>query len=60
MPPKHRKDHTPTHMGQDAAAPLREAVRSFVLACAAREARGQGAQHSSMLVHVTRFTLVQC
>ena len=60
MPPKHRKDHTPTHMGQDALPPsLREAVRSFVLACAAREARGQGAQHSSMLVHVTRFTLVQ-
>ena len=60
MPQKHQKDHAPVHMGQDVLPPsLREAVRSFVLACAAREARGQGAQHSSMLVHVTRFTLVQ-
>lgn len=60
MPPKHQKDHAPAHMGQDALPPsLREAVHSFVLACAAREARGQGAQHSSMLVHVTRYTLVQ-
>lgn len=60
MPPKHQKDHSPAHMGQDALPPsLREAVHSFVLACAAREARGQGDEHSSMLVHVTRFTLVQ-
>ena len=60
MPPKHQKDHSPAHMGQDALPPsLREAVQSFVLACAAREARGQGDEHSSMLVHVTRFTLVQ-
>ena len=60
MPPNHQKDHSPAYMGQDALPPsLREAVHSFVLACAAREARGQGAQHSSMLVHVTRYTLVQ-
>ncbi|MCL5967767.1 MAG: Z1 domain-containing protein [Betaproteobacteria bacterium] len=60
MPPKHPKDHAPAHMGQDILPPsLRSAVLSFVLACAAREARGQGAKHSSMLVHVTRYTLVQ-
>lgn len=60
MPPRHKKEHSPAHMGQDALPPsLRKALHSFVLACAAREARGQGAQHSSMLVHVTRFTLVQ-
>ena len=60
MPSKHSKDHAPAHMGQDVLPPsLREAVHSFVLACAAREARGQGADHTSMLVHVTRFTLVQ-
>lgn len=60
MPPKHPKDHAPAHMGQDGLPPsLRSAVLSFVLACAAREARGQGANHSSMLVHVTRYTLVQ-
>jgi hypothetical protein len=60
MPPKHQKDHSPVHLGQDVLPPsLREAIQSFVLACAAREVRGQGAEHSSMLVHVTRFTLVQ-
>lgn len=60
MPPKHQKDHVPVHMGQDQLPPsLRSAIYSFVLACAAREARSQGAEHSSMLVHVTRFTIVQ-
>jgi hypothetical protein len=38
---------------------LREAIRAFVLTCAARAARGQGTNHSSMLVHVTRFVDVQ-
>ncbi|MES2934822.1 MAG: Z1 domain-containing protein [Pseudomonadota bacterium] len=60
MPPKHPKDYVPVHMGQDVLPPsLRAAIYSFVLACAAREARDQGAKHSSMLVHVTRYTLVQ-
>jgi len=60
MPPGHAKDHAPAHMGQDMLPPsLREAVHSFVLACAAREARGQGVEHSSMLIHVTRYNLVQ-
>lgn len=60
MPPKHNKEHIPLHAGLDAVPPsLREAVCSFVLACCAREIRGQGAEHSSMLIHVTRFNLVQ-
>ena len=60
MPPKHNKLHAPSHLGQDILPPsLRQAVYSFVLACAARTVRGQGAKHSSMLVHVTRYTLVQ-
>ncbi len=60
MPPKHHKDHAPAHMGQDVLPPsLRASIYSFVLACAARQVRGQGSKHSSMLVHVTRFTLVQ-
>ena len=47
-------------MGQDILPPsLKEAVYSFALACAARTVRGQGMKHSSMLVHVTRFTMVQ-
>lgn len=60
MPPKHDKTHVPAYMGIDAVPPsLREAVCSFVLSCAARTCRGQGNAHSSMLVHVTRFTAVQ-
>jgi hypothetical protein len=60
MPPKHPKDHDPSHLGQDVLPPsLRTAIHSFVLTCAAREVRGQGAEHSSMLVHVTRYTQVQ-
>jgi hypothetical protein len=38
---------------------LAEAIRSFVYACAVRKLRGQGSKHSSMLIHVTRFTSVQ-
>ena len=60
MPPKHNKDHTPIFAGQEALPPsLKGALCAFVLACAARVCRGQGDEHSSMLVHVTRFTNVQ-
>ncbi len=60
MPPKHNKEHVPLHGGNDDVPPsLRKAVWAFALACAVREIRGQGGQHSSMLVHVTRFNLVQ-
>lgn len=60
MPPKHKKTHVPTHNGQEVIPPsLREAINAFVLACAARELRGQGDQHSSMLIHVTRYVDVQ-
>jgi len=60
MPPRHNKDHVPLHGGRDMVPPsLKEAISSFVLACAARVCRGQGSDHSSMLIHVTRFNLVQ-
>ncbi|MFV9475530.1 Z1 domain-containing protein [Advenella sp. RU8] len=60
MPTKHKKDHIPTYQGEDTLPPsLREAIQSFLLTCAARVCRGQKAKHCSMLVHVTRFTLVQ-
>lgn len=60
MPPKHRKTHVPIYDGQERVPPtLREAICVFVLACATRVLRGQGAAHSSMLVHVTRFVDVQ-
>ena len=38
---------------------LTGAMRAFILACAARAARGQDGQHNSMLIHVTRFVNVQ-
>jgi hypothetical protein len=60
MPAKHKTDHVPLWQGNDEVPPsLRTAVASFVLACAARQLRGQGRQHSSMLVHVTRYNSVQ-
>ena len=60
MPPKHKPTHEPLYEGQETVPPsLHEAIHSFVLACAVRELRGQGKQHSSMLVHVTRYVDVQ-
>lgn len=60
MPPKHKKTHEPLYEGERTVPPsLHEAIHAFVLACAVRELRGQGSQHSSMLVHVTRYVDVQ-
>ncbi|ROO39942.1 endonuclease [Pseudomonas sp. AF76] len=60
MPPKHKKIHVPTYNGQESIPPsLHEAICAFILACAVRELRGQGVEHSSMLVHVTRYVDVQ-
>ncbi len=51
----HKKDAAPGRLPTS----LREAVRAFLLVCAARVARGQIDVHNSMLVHVTRFVDVQ-
>jgi Z1 domain len=60
MPPKHKKTHVPVHNGQETVPlSLRNAIHSFVLACASRELRAQGGEHSSMLIHVTRYVAVQ-
>jgi Z1 domain len=60
MPPKHKKEHQPLYRGAAHLPPsLKEAVDAFLLACAVRQLRGQDREHSSMLVHVTRFTAVQ-
>ncbi|WP_227658055.1 Z1 domain-containing protein, partial [Klebsiella pneumoniae] len=40
-------------------ASLVEAIQAFILTCCIRQLRGQQNEHSSMLVHVTRFNLVQ-
>lgn len=60
MPPKHNTSHIPTYNGQETIpTSLRNAIYSFVLACATRTLRGQGDKHSSMLIHVTRYVDVQ-
>jgi len=56
MPDRHRKAWVPP---EPLPGSLREAIRAFVLTCAARRARGQVSEHNSMLVHVTRFQDVQ-
>jgi hypothetical protein len=55
IPSGHKKDHVVPELPHS----LRQAIRSFVLSCAARAARGQGDKHCSMLIHVTRFNAVQ-
>ena len=56
----HKNGHRPRWKGDDRVPDsLAEAIRSFVYACAIRKLRGDGAKHSSMLIHVTRFTSVQ-
>lgn len=56
LPPKHKKDFT---VSADLPASLREALRCFLLVVAARMALGQDKEHTSMLVHVSRFNDVQ-
>ena len=55
IPDKHKKEFIPGALPES----MHQALRSFILACAARRARGQGGEHNSMLIHVTRFTDVQ-
>jgi hypothetical protein len=55
MPDKHKKDHVPGEL----PGSIKEAIRAFILCCAARIVRGQENEHNSMLVHVARFTAVQ-
>lgn len=60
MPPKHKANWHPVWDGApQLPESAREAVRSFLFACAVRQLRGQGAKHSSMLIHVTRYVDVQ-
>lgn len=60
MPHRHRNGHIPRHKGINAITPsLAEAINAFLIASAIRKLRGQGAEHSSMLIHVTRFNSVQ-
>lgn len=55
LPMKHKIDHQIDAL----PASLTEAVRTFIIARAIRNARGQQGEHASMLVNVSRFTDVQ-
>lgn len=60
VPQKHKPSLMPRFSVEEELPPsLERAILDFVLAGAARAARGQGDEHHSMLVHVTRFVEVQ-
>jgi hypothetical protein len=60
MPLKHKNGYIPQINGERVLPQsVMEAIHAFVLACAARRLRGQGKEHCSMLVHVTRFNSIQ-
>jgi hypothetical protein len=55
LPLKHTKEDRLEELPET----LREAMRCFVLATAVRLLRGQGSDHSSMMINMTRFVAVQ-
>ena len=55
IPDRHKTTHQPGPLPES----LREAIRLFVMVCAARACRGDAEVHNSMLVHATRFVNVQ-
>ena len=55
IPARHRTDLIVDDIPQS----MTEAIKSFLLVCAARRIRQEGSPHNSMLVHVTRYTIVQ-
>lgn len=56
VPDQHDKTLRPRCNGEDHIPPsLERAIDAFLLACAARAARGHDRAHNSMLVHVSRF-----
>lgn len=56
MPTGHKNGHLPSI---ELPASLVEAIDAFMLGCAVRLLRGQQGEHTSMLIHVTRFNSVQ-
>nr|HID58985.1 endonuclease [Desulfobacterales bacterium] len=55
IPDKHRKNLIVGELPES----MIDAIKSFLLSCAARSLREEGPPHNSMLIHVTRFTAVQ-
>lgn len=54
IPTNHRKDFAIMELPPS----LYEAIRHFMINIGIRNLRGQGDKHNSMLVHITRFTMV--
>ena len=55
LPNVHKKDLVVDNLPES----MKEAIRAFIIVCAARAARGTTHEHNSMLIHVTRFVNVQ-
>lgn len=55
VPHKHKADHCPEHLPES----LMDAVDSFIISSAIRWYRGQSRKHNTMLIHCTRYNLVQ-
>jgi hypothetical protein len=55
IPEVHRKEL----IVKDLPLSMKEALKTFIISCSVRGIRKDGTPHNSMLIHVTRFTMVQ-
>ena len=55
IPDKHNKELVIGTLPES----MKYAIKSFLLSCAARSIRKEGTPHNSMLIHVTRYVVVQ-
>ncbi|MBK5719543.1 Z1 domain-containing protein [Dysgonomonas sp. Marseille-P4677] len=58
VPQGHKKDDDKPSFS-DIPESLKTAIKCFIVTCAIRIARGQGAKHNSMLIHISRFQMWQ-
>jgi hypothetical protein len=56
VPDRHKRDdQLPVSVPES----LKTAIKCFILTCAIRRLRGQGDEHNSMLIHISRFQVWQ-
>ncbi|NCC74684.1 MAG: endonuclease, partial [Sphingobacteriia bacterium] len=56
VPDRHKRDdQLPVNVPES----LKTAIKCFILTCAIRRLRGQGDEHNSMLIHISRFQVWQ-
>ncbi len=53
VPDRHKRDE---QLPVSVPESLKTAIKCFILTCSIRRLRGQGNEHNSMLIHVSRFT----